>query len=153
MLLLATDAESNPDLPPEVREDFETIRKNVELEARLIDDLLDLTRITNGKIALAHQTVDVHAVVRDALSTVERELGERNIELVVELAGGPAFVRGDPVRLQQVFWNVLKNAVKFTPNGGWIRVRSSIEAASGAFVLRVSDSGIGITARGARPHL
>jgi PAS domain S-box-containing protein len=145
VLLLATDAETNPDLSPEVREDFETIRKNVELEARLIDDLLDLTRITNGKMVLAQQPVDVHVVVRDALSTVEGELASRKVELVLDLAEGRPIVRGDPVRLQQVFWNVLKNAVKFTSDRGRVLVTTSAQPGRGTFVLRVADTGIGIT--------
>ncbi|HEY4989937.1 MAG TPA: PAS domain S-box protein, partial [Opitutaceae bacterium] len=146
VLLLATDAASNPDLPPEVRDDFETVRKNVELEARLIDDLLDLTRITNGKMVLAHQAVDVHTVVRDALLTVKGELTHRKIEVVLQLADGRPVVRGDPVRLQQVFWNVLKNAVKFTPEGGKVVVATLMEPARGVFAFRVTDTGIGITA-------
>jgi PAS domain S-box-containing protein len=145
VLLLATDAATNPDLSPEVREDFETIRKNVELEARLIDDLLDLTRITNGKMVLAHQSVDANTVVRDALSTVKVELSLRKIEMVMELDDGRPVVRGDPVRLQQVFWNVLKNAVKFTPDRGKVVVSTSVAPESGLFVLRVTDTGIGIT--------
>jgi PAS domain S-box-containing protein len=145
VLLLATDAGTNPDLSPEVREDFETIRKNVELEARLIDDLLDLTRITNGKMILAHQTVDVHAVVRDALSTVKGELTSRKVEVILDLEKGRPVVRGDPVRLQQVFWNVLKNAVKFTSDKGKVVVATSVPDGQGTFVLRVTDTGIGIT--------
>jgi PAS domain S-box-containing protein len=144
VLLIATDAETNPDIPPEVREDFETIRKNVELEARLIDDLLDLTRITNGKMALAQQSVDAHSVVRDAISTVKGELVKRNIAMVVELQEGRPIVKGDPVRLQQVFWNVLKNAVKFTPDNGRVVVSTSVPEGLGVFVARVTDTGIGI---------
>lgn len=145
VLLIATDAETNPNIPPEVREDFETIRKNVELEARLIDDLLDLTRITNGKMVLAHQAVDAHSVVRDAISTVKGELLKRRIEMVVELQDGHPIVRGDPVRLQQVFWNVLKNAVKFTPDNGKVVVSTSVPEGLGVFVIRIKDTGIGIT--------
>jgi PAS domain S-box-containing protein len=145
VLLLATDAGTNPDLPPEVREDFETIRKNVELEARLIDDLLDLTRITNGKMVLDHQMVDAHAVVRDALSTIKGVLVSRKVEVVLELTKDRPIVRGDPVRLQQVFWNVLKNAVKFTSDQGKIVVATSVPEGCGTFVLRITDTGIGIT--------
>jgi PAS domain S-box-containing protein len=145
VLLLATDAGTNPNLTPEVREDFETIRKNVELEARLIDDLLDLTRITKGKMVLAHQTVDAHEVVRDALSTVRGELASRKVEVILELTEGRPIVRGDPVRLQQVFWNVLKNAVKFTSDKGKVVVTSSVAEDRGTFVLRITDTGIGIT--------
>jgi PAS domain S-box-containing protein len=145
VLLIATDAETNPELSPEVREDFETIRKNVELEARLIDDLLDLTRITNGKMVLANNEVDVHAVVRDAIATVKGELASSKVDLVLDLAPGRPVVRGDSVRLLQVFWNVLKNAVKFTPDRGRVVVATSISAGRETFVLRVTDTGIGIT--------
>jgi PAS domain S-box-containing protein len=145
VLLIATDAEANPNLSAEVRDDFETIRKNVELEARLIDDLLDLTRITNGKMVLANSEVDVHAVVRDAIATVKGELASRNVDLVLELAPGQPVVRGDPVRLLQVFWNVLKNAVKFTPDRGRVVVSTSISSSGETFVLNVADTGIGIT--------
>jgi PAS domain S-box-containing protein len=145
VLLIATDAESNPNLPPEVREDFATIRKNVELEARLIDDLLDLTRITNGKMVLAHLAVDAHTVVRDALSTVRGELLKRRIELVMDLLDGRPIVRGDPIRLQQVFWNVLKNAVKFTPDNGRVVVSTSVPEDRGVLEVRITDTGIGIT--------
>ena len=145
VLLIATDAETNMDLSPEVREDFETIRKNVELEARLIDDLLDLTRITNGKMVLANTEVQVHAVVRDAIATVKGELASRKVDLVLELASDEPVVRGDAVRLLQVFWNVLKNAVKFTPDRGRVVVSTSISAGRNAFILKVTDTGIGIT--------
>jgi PAS domain S-box-containing protein len=145
VLLLATDAATNADLSPEVREDFETIRKNVELEARLIDDLLDLTRITKGKMVLAQRMVDANAVVRDALSTVKGELASRDVEVVLEMAPGHPMVRGDPVRLQQVFWNVLKNSVKFTPDKGRIVVATSLSENGDTFVAKISDTGIGIT--------
>jgi PAS domain S-box-containing protein len=144
VLLLATDAAANRDLPQPVRDDFETVRKNIELEARLIDDLLDLTRITKGKMALEQQAVDIHVVIRDAIATIHEDLQAKRIELVMDLAGGRPIVKGDPVRLQQVFWNVLKNAVKFTPLGGRITIVTTLSAKRDAFVTKVSDTGIGI---------
>ena len=126
VLLLATDAASNPDLTPEVRDDFETVRKNVELEARLIDDLLDLTRITKGKMVLEQHPVDLHVIITDAIATIQEELGARRIDLSVDLAGGHPIAKGDAVRLQQVFWNVLKNAAKFTPQGGRITLTTAV---------------------------
>ncbi|HEX2852373.1 MAG TPA: ATP-binding protein [Opitutaceae bacterium] len=146
VLLLASDAAENPDLPPEIRADFETIRKNVELEARLIDDLLDLTRITRGKLILELQVVDAQTIVRDALATVRADLDAKRIKLVMEMGEAPPKVWGDPVRLQQVFWNVLKNAVKFTPDEGTITVRAGALSDQGMLVIRVTDTGIGMTA-------
>ncbi len=152
MLLLATDARSNPNLSPEVKGDFETIRKNVELEARLIDDLLDVTRITSGKMVLARQAVDIHAVLRDSIATIRGELDSKKVDLITVLAEGRPIVNGDPVRLQQVFWNVLKNAVKFTPHTGSVTVTTSVSEELGTIVVRVSDTGIGMSAEDL-PHV
>jgi PAS domain S-box-containing protein len=146
VLLLASDAAENLDLPAAARADFETIRKNVELEARLIDDLLDLTRITRGKLTLELATVDVHTIVRDAVATVQADLDAKQIELSLQLNAGSARVLGDPVRLQQVFWNVLKNAVKFTPEHGKITVVSEELKQHEALRVQISDTGIGLTA-------
>lgn len=146
VLLLASDAAENPELSPEVRADFDTIRKNVELEARLIDDLLDLTRITRGKLVLELQPVDASTIVQDALATVRADLDAKRIQLVMEMGEAAPKVWGDPVRLQQVFWNVLKNAVKFTPDEGTITVRAEIESSQDMLVIRVTDTGIGMTA-------
>ena len=144
VLLAASDAAANPELPVEQRAVFETIRRNVELEARLIDDLLDLTRITRGKLSLDVKTLDVHGVLREAAETVRADAKAKQIELVFDLRAEPAFVSGDAVRLQQVFWNVLKNAVKFTPVGGKIHVETTCEKHE--IVIKVTDTGIGIKA-------
>lgn len=143
VLLLASEAAENPEYSQEVREQFATIRSNVELEARLIDDLLDITRITHGKLSLSKEPLDVEAVLRAAIGTVEAEVADKKVMLVLELEALPATVEGDAVRLQQVFWNVLKNAVKFTPGGGKITVRS--QKRDGVMEIRVLDTGIGMT--------
>ncbi|MEO7415048.1 MAG: PAS domain S-box protein [Opitutaceae bacterium] len=147
VLLLASDAAENQELPTAVRADFETIRKNVELEARLIDDLLDLTRITRGKLTLELRPVDAHAIVRDALVTVQADLDAKKIKLTIDLATGHPRVWGDPVRLQQVYWNVLKNAVKFTPEEGAITIAAHLSPDGGSLITTVSDTGIGMTAQ------
>jgi PAS domain S-box-containing protein len=144
VLLLASDAASNPELPPPIRADFETIRKNVELEARLIDDLLDLTRITRGKLALDVRMVDIQPIIHDTVATVSRDLEAKRITLVLQLSPVPMPLRGDPVRLQQVLWNVLKNAVKFTPEGGRITVADAWSPEKRALIIRVTDTGIGM---------
>lgn len=145
VLLLSSDAANNPDLPADVRADFEMIAKNVELEARLIDDLLDLTRITRGKLAVELRPVDVHALLKEAVGMVRADLTEKKILLTAKLEAARHRVMGDDVRLKQIFWNVFKNAVKFTPAKGAITVETHQAPASGRLVIRISDTGIGMT--------
>ena len=144
VLLLASEAAEDTTLPQAVRADFATIRKNVELEARLIDDLLDLTRITRGKLPLDRQPHDVHTILRDALATVEAELERKSIVPRLELNAPNSMVLGDAVRLQQIFWNVLKNAVKFTPERGTITVATRVSTDTGELTIEITDTGIGM---------
>jgi CheY-like chemotaxis protein len=115
------------------------------LEARLIDDLLDLTRIVSGKLSIEMRAVDTHAILRDAIANIQVELEEKQIQLNVKLNARQHQVRGDAVRLQQVFWNVLKNAVKFTPRGGKITVETSAPEGGGRLNVKTTDTGIGMT--------
>lgn len=142
-LLIASASAENPELPEAVRSDFKTIRKNIELEARLIDDLLDLTRVLTGKMPLHLTFVDVHDILVDALTTIQTEQQEKNILLFVNFKARVASVKGDAARLQQIFWNVLKNAVKFTPPDGQINVETFENA--GRLVVKIADSGIGMS--------
>jgi PAS domain S-box-containing protein len=144
VLLLASDAVSNPELSPAVRADFEMIAENVMLEARLIDDLLDLTAITRGKVTLKMRPVLVHAVLNEAIATMRPEFAQKNLELSVELHAARHTVTGDDVRLKQIFWNVIKNAVKFTPPAGKITIQTS-NPATGGLLVTVKDNGIGMT--------
>jgi signal transduction histidine kinase len=146
VLLIASDAAANPDFAPEARAHFATIRKNVELEARLIDDLLDLTRITRGKMPLDLQLRDVHGILHDAISTVQGEIEQKHIILTLDLAAPRSEVAADNVRIQQVFWNVLKNAVKFTPENGSITVTTRLSPGQDAVVIAIADTGIGLSA-------
>lgn len=143
VLLISSEAARDPALPLEAREDFETIRRHVELEARLIDDLLDLTAITRGKLSLDRRCLDLHAILRDAIATVSPEIEAKRIRLVLNIGAKQPRVYGDSVRLLQVFWNVLKNAVKFTPEGGRITVDTMAEG--GRVSVRIADTGIGLT--------
>lgn len=146
VLLIASEFACDNQLPEDIRQSFETIRKNIELEARLIDDLLDLTRVTAGKLVLQREDVSAHRILRDALETVRAELERKSIQLDLDLNAADCTVNGDPVRLQQIFWNVLTNAVKFTPPRGTIRVKSFILPKQGGdLIIRVTDSGIGMT--------
>jgi PAS domain S-box-containing protein len=145
VLLLASDAVSNPALSAEVRADFEMIAENVMLEARLIDDLLDLTAITRGKVALKMRPVLVHSVLNEALATLRQEFVQKNLGLSLKLDADHHTVRGDDVRLKQIFWNVIKNAIKFTPPGGKIAIETVATPKSGKLRVTVSDTGIGMT--------
>lgn len=144
VLLVASDGAQSGEFPPAAREAFAMIAKNVSLEARLIDDLLDLTRITEGKLLLDVQTVDVHAVLREAVETVRADAAQKYQTLELALAAKGLFVRGDPTRLQQVFWNLLKNAVKFTPPQGRVSVVTRATE-DGHVEIAVSDNGLGLT--------
>jgi signal transduction histidine kinase len=108
----------------------------------LIDDLLDLTKIANGKLELNIETVDVHGLVRAALDVTGEELRSKNLHLGLDLTAPRHLVKGDPARLEQVFWNLIKNAVKFTPADGRIDIRSYNEGEM--LRIEVADTGIGI---------
>ena len=146
VLLIASASAADESLPEPVREDFTTIAKNALLEARLIDDLLDLTRISRGKMNLDLKRVDVHTVLQDALATVAPDLKEKGQTLTVTWGSPPPVALADSARLQQVFWNVIKNAIKFTPEGGDVRVETRVSAGGKELAVTVIDSGIGMTA-------
>jgi PAS domain S-box-containing protein len=130
------------ELSDQARSAFDMIFRNSELEARLIDDLLDLTRIARNQLELQFQTVDVHAVLRAAIEVCELGIQEKRQNLNLHLAAACSLVEGDIARLQQVFWNLLKNAIKFTPEGGTISVKSRND--KNQIVVQLSDTGIGI---------
>lgn len=132
----------NDMLDGRTRRDIEMIRRNIELEARLIDDLLDLTRIVRGKVELDKRQIDLTAVVHRAIDVCRSEIEARKLDLRVNM-GEPLRVEADAARLQQVFWNLLKNAIKFTPQGGTVTVRCG-PADNGHAVVEVSDNGPGI---------
>lgn len=129
----------------EVREALDVIRRNVELEARLIDDLLDITRIAKGKLKLSLEPVSVHSVLQRALEICREEISQKSLEIELTLNARDHFVQGDPARLQQVFWNLIKNAVKFTEEHGRITLTTS-NPQPGQIEIEVSDTGIGIEA-------
>jgi PAS domain S-box-containing protein len=143
VLLLASDAAENPEFSKETRALFTVIQNNVELEARLIDDLLDINRIVRGKLALTLIPVDIHDVLKEAIATVEAEFVQKKVNLVTSQMPPGVICSGDAVRLKQVFWNILKNALKFTPTGGTVTIetRSSDREIS----IKIADTGIGMT--------
>ena len=132
-----------PNLTDELRRDLEVLHRNVELEALLIDDLLDLTRIAHGKLELHEGAVDIHATVEHALSISAGDLSRKKIQVVRRFEAREHHCWGDPARLQQVFWNLVKNSAKFTPEGGRIEV-STRNTGTHQIVFEINDNGIGI---------
>ena len=135
--------EREDNVPKVIHESLQLIRRNVELEARLIDDLLDLTRISKGKVQLSFEIVDAHTLLRNALEICQFEIEQKKLELRSEFAATKVYLQADPARLQQIFWNLIKNAVKFTPHGGKLGIRTTNNG-NGQFRLEVEDSGCGI---------
>ena len=143
VLLSVQKLESDPRLPRELRPELERMRRNVEVEARLIDDLLDLTRIARGKIQLHHEGVDVHGLLAHTLEICEADLNRKGIRLHFEPQARESWVWGDPARLEQIFWNLLSNAIKFTDSGGEVFLRTE-DGPDGGLKVEVADTGVGI---------
>lgn len=143
VLVIVSQMESLQDLDAELRNDLTTVRCNVELEARLIDDLLDMTRIARNKVELHFEVVDVHEVAQMSLQSFQAEIDAKGLQVQLSLGAAQRHVWADPRRIQQVFMNLLSNAVKFTPEGGTI-VLSSKNNEHGYLQVQVSDTGIGI---------
>jgi CheY-like chemotaxis protein len=121
------------------------IRRNVELEGRLIDDLLDLTRISKGKVQLSLEIVDGHSLLHNALDICRTDLDAKHLGLALNLAAINVRLEADPARLQQIFWNLIKNAIKFTPEGGTVTISTANDEA-GNLSVEVQDTGMGIDA-------
>ena len=145
VLLNVTALGDEQQLPEQVRQLLGIIKRNIELEARLIDDLLDLTRITRGKLELRREVLDLHEQIEHAVHCCcAAEIEQKGLNVEVRARAERHYVWGDPARIQQVLWNLLKNAVKFSPDGGRIEVTTS--ALPGDRIrVQVRDNGIGIT--------
>jgi signal transduction histidine kinase/ActR/RegA family two-component response regulator len=139
----ALELESEKDLPENIQESLHMIRRNVELEARLIDDLLDLTRISKGKVQLNFEVVDAHSLLQNALEIYQSEIERKKLSLRLDLAAQKVHLRADPARLQQIFWNLINNAVKFTPEEGQIAISTSNDL-DGQLHVQIADTGLGI---------
>jgi PAS domain S-box-containing protein len=130
-------------LPAEFSDDLDVIRRNIQLEARLIDDLLDLTRITRGKLELRLSRVDAHTAINDALQMANEQINEKQLNVVTLFKAERHFVRADAVRIQQVFWNLINNAAKFTGPAGQIEIQTRNDEDE-HFIFEITDTGIGI---------
>lgn len=142
-LAAASYLAEHEELPPQLREEVNAIRRNVQLEARLIDDLLDLTRIARGKIELHLEAVDVHKLLRNTLEIVHEDIVFKELEVLTDFRAHESYIRADSIRIQQVFWNLLNNSVKFTPKGGRVTMRSWNDE-RGQCLVEIADTGIGI---------
>ncbi|HEV3409080.1 MAG TPA: ATP-binding protein [Chthoniobacterales bacterium] len=143
VLMCAAALERETAIQPEYREQLGMMRRNVELEARLIDDLLDLTRISRGRLQLDLAPADIHSLLAHTEQIVRNDARTKGIDLQFELHAAEHHALGDSGRLHQVFWNILKNAIKFTPAGGRVTLRT-INPTRGRIRLEFADTGIGI---------
>jgi signal transduction histidine kinase len=135
--------ERYPDVPETIRSDLMAISRNLQLEARLIDDLLDLTLINKGKMSLLRETIDVHDLIRSVRELCQVAIDAQQVRFEMLLEAPSFHVLGDAGRLQQVLWNLFSNANKFTPAGGTIEVRTSVDAGN-VLGVRLTDNGRGI---------
>lgn len=142
VLSLVSASLTEPDLNPDLRETFEVIQRNIELEARFIDDLLDLTQISSGRLTLEKRPVDMHACIRHALQICNGGFLDRRITVSLDLQARSPIVMGDSARLHQVLWSLLKNAIKFTPPGGHVDIVTADDG--GGLAIEVRDNGVGI---------
>ncbi|HST30866.1 MAG TPA: ATP-binding protein [Chthoniobacterales bacterium] len=143
VIAMVSELEASTPRSAKLWQALEVIRRNVELEARLIDDLLDVTRIAKGKLQLTLEIVDVHEILRRAYEICRDDVDRKSIEMKFDLKADDVHVEGDPARLQQIFWNLIKNSVKFTPANGCVTIATSNSGPS-EIEIRVIDTGIGI---------
>ncbi len=147
VLIAAAALREDERLPLEVREQLGMIERNVALEARIIDDLLDITKISNGKLFLRSEVCDAHSLIGLAIEILRDEAAEKEISIERVFSAVHSGLMADPARFQQIVWNLLRNAVKFTPRGGKISVRTADQNTDSAgmwFKIEVADTGIGI---------
>lgn len=138
------------DLDASTRHAIDVVARNAAAQARLIDDLLDVSRIITGKMTLHMERVDLSRIASSALETVRPAADARGVHAGLRVGVGVPPIQGDPQRLQQVLWNLLSNAVKFTDAGGSVTL--SIDREPGGVVVAVTDTGIGI-APDVLPHV
>jgi two-component system CheB/CheR fusion protein len=129
--------------PNEAREALAMIRRNIDLESQLIDDLLDLTRITKGKLQLRLESLDAHQAIANVVEMCSAELESKHLHLSLDLRAEDHHVVADAPKFQQIVWNLLKNAIKFTGENGTITLSSSNQSPQ-SLTIRVIDTGIGI---------
>lgn len=143
VLASITQIEAIPDLPDGLRQEIRVMRRNVEMEVHLVDDLLDLTLIRREGVRLHYELVDAHHSLRTVLASVKNETDSKGLRATTNLLAEHHHVWADPRRLQQIFLSLMSNAVKFTPFGGDIAIHTSNDEA-GRLRIQFVDTGIGI---------
>ncbi|MBV8483881.1 MAG: PAS domain S-box protein [Verrucomicrobia bacterium] len=130
--------------PEEIVNGMEAIERNARVQAQIIDDLLDMSRIMSGKVRLEVERLDLASIMDEAVQTVLASASAKGVRLQADSSAAELTVSGDPNRLRQVFWNLLSNAIKFTPKGG--RVQVILKRVNSKIEVRVVDTGEGISA-------
>lgn len=143
VLSIVSSLSEDDTLPADVREDIAVVLRNVQLEVRLIDDLLDFHRIIKGNLSLTEEVVDMHQMIQNVVGICHSDIELRSHAIHLCLDAREHTVFGDPARLQQVLWNVLKNAIKFTELGGQITIRTGM-LDNATLEITVVDTGRGI---------
>jgi len=126
------------------------LERQVRRMTQLVDDLLDVSRISHGRLHVKHERIDLRIVVSNAIEALESDIKERHHQLTTVLPDAPVWLQADPSRLEQVFVNLLANASKYTDEGGEVAV--AVHARAGHAIVRIRDSGMGI-APDALPHI
>jgi PAS domain S-box-containing protein len=142
VLMVSSAMEHSGNLPSGLRDAFVMIRKNIQQEARLIDDLLDITGMVQGKLKFHFKNLDLHPLIQESLESLRAEINKKQLEISLELSAAEHHVNADAVRIRQIFGNLFDNAIKFTPSLGKIAVRSS--NALGHLHIEVFNTGLGI---------
>ncbi len=148
VLMLARSLSEDERLPADARDDLRIMERNIALEARLIDDLLDLTRIARGQLHLRAEPCDAHSLIGLAVEIVRDDAFAKRISIERKFEARLSGLVADPARFQQVIWNLLRNAVKFTPRGGRVSIRTqnpdTDDDVSVSLQIEIADTGIGI---------
>ena len=142
-LLAASGLTEWPGLPPGAKHMAVVIKRNIEIEARLVDDLLDVARVSRGQLGLRFWVLDLHRVVREAVNACVAAAESAKVSIIADLEAERHHTNGDEARLRQVFGNLLNNAIKFSEAGGTVMVRSTNDADSG-ICISVRDQGAGM---------
>lgn len=142
-LLVASAMAEDQSLPASVRDDAKMVQRNIEQQTRLVDDLLDITRIENGKLTLKLEPVNLHEVIEESLAMCANTAAERQVKIQLDLQAGKCNINADRCRLRQICSNLLSNAIKFTPPEGTVTIRTA-DARGTEVILSVIDTGIGM---------
>ena len=142
----------NPLNENQKNEALDVIERNLQLQVQIVDDILDTSRITSGKLNITKKVLSLTPLVRESLEAVHNQAKDKNVAIFVSLPPGDVFVYGDGLRLRQIIWNLLTNALKFTPPGGRIELQMRCGETASHVEIIVRDTGIGIEAE-FLPHI